>query len=153
MCQKCSFSDHLLDDGWSEPRCVDACPTGAVAFGDEDDSKIQALIAKAEPLKPELSVKPRVYFIGLPKRFIAGALYDKEADECSEDVKVTATNVETGEATTTVTDSYGDFWLRGLAAGQYTLLFEKDGYLAQKFGPVDVTEKDINIGDLPLWKA
>lgn len=37
--------------------------------------------------------------------------------------------------------------------GQYTLLFEKDGYLAQKFGPVDVTDKDINIGDLPLWKA
>ena len=151
--QKCTFCAHLLDDGWSEPRCVDACPTGALVFGDEDDSKIQALIAKAEPLKPELSVKPRVYFIGLPKRFIAGALYDKEADECSEDVKVTATNVETGEATTTVTDSYGDFWLRGLAAGQYTLLFEKVGYVVQKFGPGDVTEKDINIGVLPLWKA
>ena len=151
--QKCTFCAHLLDDGWSEPRCVDACPTGALVFGDEDDPKIKELIAKAEPLKPELTVKPRVYFIGLPKRFIAGALYDKEADECSENVKVTATNVDTGETLTTETDSYGDFWFRGLENGKYNLLFEKGGYLTQKFGPVDVTEKDINIGDVAIWKA
>lgn len=151
--QKCTFCAHLLDDGWSEPRCVDACPTGALVFGDEDDPKIKELIAKAEPLKPELTVKPRVYFIGLPKRFIAGALYDKEADECSENVKVTATNVDTGETLTTETDSYGDFWFRGLENGKYNLLFEKEGYLTQKFGPVDVTEKDINIGDVAIWKA
>ena len=151
--QKCTFCAHLLDDGWSEPRCVDACPTGALVFGDEDDPKIKELIAKAEPLKPELTVKPRVYFIGLPKRFIAGALYDKEADECSENVKVTATNVDTGETLTTETDSYGDFWFRGLENGKYNLLFEKEGYLTQKFGPVDVTEKDINIGDIAIWKA
>jgi len=153
--QKCTFCAHLLDDGWEEPRCVDACPTGAFTFGDEDDPKIKALIAKAEHLKPELTdkVKPRVYFIGLPKRFIAGALYDKEADECSEGVKVTATNTGTGEVFRASTDSYGDFWLRGLAGGKYTLLFEKSGYLAAKFGPVDVTQKDINIGDVELWKA
>ena len=152
--QKCTFCAHLLDDGWEEPRCVDACPTGAFTFGDEDDPAIKELIAKAEPLKPELDVKPRVYFIGLPKRFIAGALYDKEADECAEGVKVTATccSCGCGATCTDVTDSYGDFWLRGLKEGQYTLVFEKDGYLTQKFGPVDVTCKDINIGDIALWK-
>ncbi|MCL1896505.1 MAG: carboxypeptidase regulatory-like domain-containing protein, partial [Clostridiales bacterium] len=156
IAQKCTFCAHLLDDGWEEPRCVDACPTGAFTFGDEDDEAIKELIAKAEPLKPEQDVKPRVYYIGLPKRFIAGALYDKEADECSEGVKVTATcscgcgeECETVEA---VTDSYGDFWLRGLKACEYTLLFEKEGYLPQKFGPVDVTKIDINIGDIALWK-
>ena len=37
IAQKCTFCAHLLDDGWSEPRCVDACPTGAFTFGDEDD--------------------------------------------------------------------------------------------------------------------
>ena len=154
--QKCTFCAHLIDDGWEEPRCVDACPTGAFTFGDEDDPKIKELIAKAEPLKPELDVKPRVYYIGLPKRFIAGALYDKEADECAEGVKVTATCFcgcgEDCETVTTETDVYGDFWLRGLKECEYTLLFEKDGYLPQKFGPVDVTEKDVNIGDIAIWK-
>ena len=150
--QKCTFCAHLLDDGWEEPRCVDACPTGAFTFGDEDDPAIKALIAKAEPLKPEQDVKPRVYYIGLPKRFIAGALYDKEADECSEGVKVTAICAISGNKFTDETDSYGDFWIRGLRGGKYTLLFEKKGYLPQKFGPVDVTEKDINIGDVILWK-
>lgn len=154
IAQKCTFCAHLLDDGWEEPRCVDACPTGAFTFGDEDDPKIKELIAKAELLKPEIAeVKPRVYYIGLPKRFIAGALYDKEADECTEGVTVTATNTETGEKYSAETDSYGDFWLRGLANGSYTLLFEKSGYLTQKFGPVDVTKKDINVGDIELWTA
>ena len=152
--QKCTFCAHLLDDGWEETRCADACPTGAFTFGDEDDPKIKELIAKAEPLKPELDVKPRVYYIGLPKRFIAGALYDSEADECLEGVKVTATcaSCDCCETATTTTDSYGDFWLRDLKECEYTLTFEKDGYLTQKFGPVDVTEKDINIGDVALWK-
>ena len=86
IAQKCTFCAHLLDDGWTEPRCVDACPTGAFRFGDENDPEIQALIARAEPLKPELDaqVKPRVYHIGLPKPFIAGAVFDSEADECTE---------------------------------------------------------------------
>ena len=92
---------------------MDACPTGAFTFGDEDDPKIKALIAKAEPLKPELATKPRVYYIGLPKKFIAGAVYDQEADECLEDVKVTATNNATGDKLKATTDSYGDFWLQG----------------------------------------
>ena len=48
IAQKCTFCAHLLDDGWTEPRCADACPTGAFTFGDEDDPEIKALIAKAE---------------------------------------------------------------------------------------------------------
>ena len=99
IAQKCTFCAHLLDDGWTEPRCVDACPTGAFTFGDEDDPKIKELIAKAEPLKPDLTTKPRVFYIGKPKKFIAGAVFDQEADECLEGVTVTATNNVTGEKT------------------------------------------------------
>ena len=152
IAQKCTFCAHLLDDGWTEPRCVDACPTGAFTFGEEEDLK--DLIAKAEPLKPALAhVKPRVYYIGLPKKFIAGALLDQEADKCAEGATITAKNNETGEKCQAVSDSYGDFWLKGLKDGIYTLLIEKPGYLAQKFGPVDVTKKDINVGDIAIWKA
>ncbi len=80
-CQSCTFCAHLLDQGWKEPRCVDACPTAALVFGEE--SELKDLIAKAEVLKPELGAKPRVYYIDLPnKYFIAGAVFDPEADEC-----------------------------------------------------------------------
>ena len=80
-------------------------------------------------------------------------MFDQEADECAEGVAITATNVETGETATAKTDSYGDFWLKDLKDGRYTLLVEKGGYLSQKLGPVDVTEKDANVGDIALWKA
>ena len=94
-------------------------------------------------------MKPRVYYIGLPKKFIAGAVYDQEADLCAEGVTVTATNDETGEKAKAITDSYGDFWLRGLKNGVYTLLIEKAGYQSENIGPVDVTQKDLNVGDIP----
>ena len=51
------------------------------------------------------------------------------------------------------TDNYGDFWLKDLADGTYTLLIEKAGYLAKKLGPIDATAADQNVGDVELWKA
>ncbi len=151
IAQKCTFCAHLLDDGWTEPRCVDACPTGAFAFGEEEDLK--ELIAKAEPLKSGLAhVKPRVYYIGLPKPFIAGAVFQPETDECTEGAAVVATNAASGATAETTTDSYGDFWLNGLAPGEYTLSVEKPGFLREKMGPVDAT-KDINVGDIAIWQA
>ncbi|HEX5642991.1 MAG TPA: 4Fe-4S dicluster domain-containing protein [Thermoleophilia bacterium] len=152
IAQKCTFCAHLLDDGWTEPRCVDACPTGAFRFGDEEDPEIQALVARAEPLKPELHVKPRVFYIGLPKPFIAGAVFEPDVDECTEGARVTAQKAGNGTVYEAVTDSYGDFWLRDVEPGEYTVLVEKEGYLPQKMGPVDAT-RDINVGDIAVWKA
>ncbi len=39
LAQKCTGCAHLLDRGWpiKEPRCVDACVTGALKFGEEAD--------------------------------------------------------------------------------------------------------------------
>ncbi len=69
------------------PAVVMPVRPGAFTFGEEEDFK--ELIAKAEILKPEAKAKPRTYYIGIPKRFIAGAVYDPEADECLEGVTVT----------------------------------------------------------------
>ena len=153
IAQKCTFCAHLLDRGWTETRCSDACPTGAFTFAEEDDPKIKELIQKAELLKPELPTRPRVYYLNLPKKWIAGAIYDSEADECTEGASVTAQNLKTGKKTTTQTDNYGDFWLKDLEDGTYTVLIEKPGYLTQKLGPIDASEKDQNLGDIVLWKA
>ena len=152
IAQKCTFCAHLLDSGWKEPRCVDACPTGAFVFGGETEPKIKALIEKAQLLKPELKVKPRVYYIGLPKKFIAGAVYDSQEKECIGEAKVTLTNIESGEKFTTKTDSYGDFWFRELNDGIYSLLIDKKGYQRHMIRPVDTTEKDINVGTVNLFK-
>jgi tetrathionate reductase subunit B len=145
---------HLLDGkGGKEvpkvPRCVDLCPTGALTFGEEDDLK--HLISQAEILKPEAKAKPRVYYIGLPKRFVAGAVYDPEEDECLEGATVTLTDTEAGKKFTAKTDNFGDFWLNELKVGTYSLLIEKDGYYPQEINPIS-TEKDVNLGDIKLYK-
>lgn len=151
--QKCTFCEHLLADGWEEPRCVDACPIPeAMVFGDEDDPKIVELLKEAKPLKDN-GIKTRVYYIGLPKRFIAGSCYDEGKDECISGAKVVAENVDTGEKTEAVTSDYlGDFWIRGLENGVYKLIIEADGYPVKEIDAVDVTERDINAGDFALDK-
>ncbi|MBE3031943.1 MAG: carboxypeptidase regulatory-like domain-containing protein, partial [Actinobacteria bacterium] len=50
------------------------------------------------------------------------------------------------------TDSYGDFWLRDVEPGEYTILVEKVGYLPQKMEAVNAG-KDVNVGDIAIWKA
>ncbi|MFH0914894.1 MAG: 4Fe-4S dicluster domain-containing protein [bacterium] len=151
LAQKCTFCAHLIDRGWTETRCSDACPTGAFTFGEEADLKDQ--LSAAQLLKPELPTRPRVYYLNLPKKWLAGAVYDSEADECTEGASVTATHTISGQKVSTKTDNYGDFWLKNLPDGTYTVLIEKKGYLTQKLGPIDATQKDQNLGDIVLWKA
>jgi tetrathionate reductase subunit B len=153
IAQKCTFCAHLLDRGWTEPRCVDACPTGAFSFGDDSDPAVAAKIAGASLLKPALATRPRVYYLNLPKKWIGGAVYDKEADLCLEGATVTATDTATGATLTVSTDNYGDFWLKGLSDGTYTLTLSMSGYLSKKLGPIDATAADQNVGDIELWKA
>jgi Fe-S-cluster-containing dehydrogenase component len=149
IAQKCTGCAHLLDRGWKEPRCVDVCPTGAMKFGEEED--LQELVAKAELLRPDLDVKPRVYYVGLPKKFVAGAVYDPEIDECIEGAIATLTDLKAGEKVTAMTDNFGDFWLKDLGIGTYSLSIEKDGYFSRKIEPVS-TQNDINVGDIKLHK-
>ncbi len=93
LAQKCTFCAHLVDKGWKDTRCADACPTGALTFGEEEDLK--DLIRQAEILHPEFKAKPRVYYIGLPKRFVAGAVYDPQEDRCVEGALVTLIDPKT----------------------------------------------------------
>lgn len=147
--QKCTMCAHLLDKGWKEPRCVDACPTEALKFGEERDLK--NLIDKAEVLHPEFKAKPRVYYMDLPKRFIAGAVYDPEEDECTEGATAILTNLKTKKKFMAKTDEFGDFWFENLEVGTYSLTIEKDGYYAKKIDSIS-TEKDVSLGDIKLNK-
>jgi Fe-S-cluster-containing dehydrogenase component len=152
--QKCTFCAHLLDQGWKEPRCVTACPTDALCFGEEEELK--DLIARAELLpshKGEKGEAPqvRVFYLNLPKLFIAGEVYDPVTDECLEGVIVTLSNMAKGETYQAKTDNYGDFWLEPISTGEYSLLAEKEGYYPKEIRSIQV-DRDLNLGEIKLYK-
>lgn len=146
--QKCTGCAHLVDEG-KQPRCADSCATGAIKFGEEEEFK--DLIAQAEVMSPELGLKPRVYYVNLPKLFVAGEVYDPAADEILEDAEIILTNVDTGKKYSTKTDDFGDFWFKRLAGGKYSLTVNVVG-----FKPYEMTEfnvsKSINVGSIALNK-
>ena len=116
---------------------------GALTFGEEAD--LQDLIAQAEVLHPEYGLKPRVYYLNLPKRFIAGTVYDPDTKEVVIGATCTLSGDETATATT---DEWGDFWLEGLQVGTYSLKIEGGGK-STTISNIS-TEKDVSLGDIPL---
>lgn len=149
IAQKCTFCAHLIDKGWNETRCSDVCPTGAYTFGEE--AELRGQIAQAEQLEPESGAKPRVYYIGLPKKFIGGTVFDPEADEVLIGAEIKIINKSNGNFTSVKTDDFGDFWVDGLTADEYSVFINKADY-AQKKLEADTIVKDINLGDIPMQR-
>jgi len=153
--QKCTMCAHRLDEGEKEPRCVEACPTGALAFGDLDDpdSAISKLVAekKIEAYHPEYGTKPAVMHVGIPKRFVAGEVVrDDVRGECAEGVSITLEGV--GVKRQAKSDSYGDFDFEDLERNTaYKITVGLDGYAPKVF---DITtHKDVNLGEIVLERA
>jgi tetrathionate reductase subunit B len=147
IAQKCTFCAHLLDQGWTTTRCAEVCPTAAITFGEEVD--LADLIAKAEPLRADLSTGPRVYYIGLPKTFIGATIYDPVADEVVEGAAVTLQRAGAAAPVGAQTDEFGDFLVDGLQKGVYDVAVAKAGYAPIKLTAV-VVDKDLNLGDLAM---
>lgn len=73
------FDAHLLDRGWSAPRPVQSCPTGAMRAFKITDEEMAAMAREQglETLHPEWGTKPRVYYRNLhryTKLFAGGAV-------------------------------------------------------------------------------
>ncbi|MFP3308165.1 MAG: 4Fe-4S dicluster domain-containing protein [Nitrososphaeria archaeon] len=152
IAQKCTFCEHLLKSGWKQPRCADVCPTDAIKFGDEDDPEMRKLMEGAEPLHPEVDVKPRVLYRNLPRPYIAGTIIDPAAREVVEGASVTAIDVVSRKEYRTLTDEFGDFWLRGLEWNhKYLVKVEKDGYSPRVLGVLS-TEKDVVLERVELHR-
>ena len=142
LAQKCTGCAHLLDRGWKEPRCADACPTGAIKFAEEADLKED--LKGAVLLKPELGGSPRVYYKNIPKTFIAGTVYDPTVNEIVEGATVTLT----GDANaTTKTNGWGDFWFEGIEEGSYQVEIKANGK-TKVFEGVSTKENSANLGDI-----
>lgn len=117
------FDAHLLDQGWKEPRPVQACPTGALRSVKVEDAEMARLKADEglEDLRPDLATKPRVHYKNLHlynECFIGGTVSYAHDDisDCLEGaaVKLTKDGSSVAEATT---DNYGDFKFDRLPEG------------------------------------
>jgi Fe-S-cluster-containing dehydrogenase component len=152
--QKCTFCAHLLDRGWKEPRCVEACPTRALVFGDLDDPESEAagLVASGatEALHPEYGLGDKVRYIGLPKRFVAGAVVYGDDDRCGEGAEVTLKS--NGVERTVQADNYGDFEFEGLAPDTaYDVSVRAPGYEIREL--TARTYQDVYLGEIVLVRS
>ncbi len=150
------FDAHLIDAGWTEPRCVDVCPTGALRSLKVDDAKM-AKVAEdegLEPLRPDLNTRPRVHYRNLwryAKCFIGGTV-SAERDgvvDCVEGARVVLRHA--GEIVAeTETDGFGDFKIDRLNpdSGDYTVEFSVDGMGVERREVV--LGESVNLGEIRL---
>ncbi|MCF8095607.1 MAG: hypothetical protein K9J79_09645 [Desulfobacteraceae bacterium] len=149
--QKCIMCAHLLDKGLKEPRCVEACPTNALIFGDMDDpdSDISKILKRKsfEKLSPEFELKEKVLYNGLPKRFISGTVVYQDKNECAENLQVELVG-GTGK-TTSITNEFGDFEFEGLEADKtYRVIIDQSGYNGEDLEIQ--TLRDVHLGEIYL---
>jgi hypothetical protein len=108
------------------------------------------LIGKAEVMLPEIGAKPRVYYLNIPKKFVAGTVYDPVKKEIIKGAACILTPVK-GKKLTAETDGFGDFWFKNLEVGDYSLEIKANGFSSKTIPGIN-TEKDVNLGDIPLAK-
>jgi tetrathionate reductase subunit B len=147
LAQKCTGCAHLLDKGWKEPRCVDICPTGALKYVEQ--TEIDNLKGKVEVINPEFGTRPRVYYLNMPKIFVAGLVYDPLIKKVVEGAECILRGKDQNFRVTT--DGFGDFWFENLSADTYSLEITASGYSTKTINNISA-DKDVNLGDIPLNK-
>jgi Fe-S-cluster-containing dehydrogenase component len=152
LAQKCTFCAHLLDEGWKEPRCVEACPTQTLVFGDlaDPDSVLsqRRAVRKLEELPTDVPTKPAVVYAGLPSPFVAGEI--AFGDRLAEPAAAVAIRLQSGSRTIeSATDIFGDFEFEHLETdGDYVLTIAHPGYKRHERSLRAGT--DCNIGTIVL---
>jgi len=157
--QKCTFCAHLLDEGWKAPRCVQACPTGALRAVSCDEEEMKRIIEQENLtiLHPEFRTVPRVHYKNLDRYlrcFVAGTVaVEKESMvDCVRGAGIRLGN-SSGTSCETTTDSFGDFKLDGLEedSGKYSLEVTHPEF-GRKTLEVEV-RKSVNVGTILFSKA
>ena len=116
------FDAHLLDSGWTKPRCVQVCPTGALEAVHDSDAALHQIATNEglEVLRPELDTKPRVFYRNLQRAtrcFLGGNGCRTTADGREENVagaRVELSIEGEKDSRSALTDRFGDFKIDGL---------------------------------------
>jgi Fe-S-cluster-containing dehydrogenase component len=127
--QNWNFDAHLLDAGWTEPRCAQACPTNAIRALKLDEKELTKRIEEEglSTLRPELNTKPRVFYRGLDdalRHMVTGNIYEIAEDGRQQNlagVEVVLIDSADGGKRSTKTDAFGDFRFDGLTADVSTI--------------------------------
>ena len=146
--QKCTGCAHLLDNGNSVPRCVEACPTDALIFGEEEE--LRDKLIGAVTMKPELGCAPQVYYRNIPGQFIAGTVYDPVEEEIIEGAKCRL--LSGGKTWIQNTDDFGDFWFKDLPEGKFSLVITARGYKDVNIEDISTIGDCVSLGDIPMEK-
>ncbi len=114
------FDAHLLDQGWSQPRCQQSCPTEVFETVrlDDDSMKRKADEERLQPLHPELGTLPRVWYRDLDRwqtSFVGGSVSVDISGrtECVEGAAI-ALHKDGALVAATNSDAFGDFRFNGL---------------------------------------
>lgn len=154
--QKCTFCAHLMDDGWKAPRCVQACPTGALQVMRGADAEMSKVIEseKLDVWQPQYNTAPRVFYKNLyrySRCFIGGsvALSTDGISDCASGARVTLIK-DSKKIDEAVTDGFGDFKFDNLKknGGTYRLEITYEDY-DPKTLEVELNTS-INVGDIFL---
>lgn len=153
--QKCTFCIHLLEEGWKEPRCVQACPTRALRLIHAEESQMQRIIESEdlEVYQPQYKTRPRVYYKNLyqyTRCLIAGSVALRDTDECADGARVTLIKGPKETIDEATTNNYGDFKFDNLEenSGRYSLEIAYPGYKKQTLN-IDL-KTSMNLGTIFL---
>jgi len=133
LAQKCTGCAHLLDDGWTETRCSQVCPTEAIklVIAEEDDVERMVEEEGLQRYRDSLGTKPRVYYKNLhrwDKAFVGCSVVYGDTDECAEGATVTVLR-DGSVAGHGTTDIFGEVAIDHLSPGhEYHVRIEADGY-------------------------
>jgi len=133
--QHWNFDAHLIDAGWSAPRPVQACPTGALRALKITDDEMRRVAADEglERLDASGPYQPRVFYRNLYRvtRVFAGGtllVHQGEAESCVADAQVRLLRGDNliGD---TRSDVFGDFRFDALDpfSGEYRIEVAADG--------------------------
>ncbi len=157
LSQKCTFCAHMIDnEGFTKPRCVTVCPTGALSSVYVEDSDFDKMIAEEglEAMNPEYGTKPTVYYKNLYRFdsvFIAGSVSRKNGAviDVAKGVSVTLRGYDSDKVMVADTDMFGDFKFDGLDAdsGKYEVVLNDNGQ--EKVVPLEL-KQSVNIGTIEL---
>lgn len=126
--QNWNFDAHLLDSGWTEPRCTQACPTQAMRVLKLDDEELAKRVEEEGlSVLGSKETKPRVFYRGLDevlRHMVTGNICETADNGRQQNLVgaevVLIDSAEDGKRSTK-TDAFGDFRFDGLSAEVSTI--------------------------------